>query len=205
MKILAFLASSAILLAGPITYTFTGSVTGTLGTTTFTGAALTATLIGDTANVFPDGGGGYVNDIGAGLALLSIAGVGTGTITDPMYVFSCPSCSGFIELQSQVGTGALTFTDPAFLAYDLTTAIGPIDSATPTPAFFLPWSNATSFGTFNITSIDNPTFQAALGSSVPEPGTFVLVSLAALLGITCRRLHLGDLLIMTFRVQRRVN
>ena len=207
MKTLLFLASSAIALAGPITYTFTGSVTGTLGSTTFTDAALTATLLGDTTNALPDGGGGFYNNIGAGLASISIAGVGSGTFIDLMYVFSCPPCSGFIELQQQnVGPGALTFTDPAFLAYDLTTAIGPIQSAGPTPAFFLPWSDTTSFGTFNITSIQSPTFQATLGAGVPEPGTLVLVSAALLLlGITRRRLHLCNLLIVAHGVKRDVN
>jgi hypothetical protein len=207
MKAILFLASSVIALAGPITYTFTGSVTGTLGSTTFSNAALTATLLGDTTNALPDGGGGFVNDIGAGLASISIAGVGSGTFTDLMYAFSCPPCSGFIELQAQIGgKGALTFTDPAFLAYDLTTAIGPIHSAGPTPAFFLPWSDATSFGTFNITSIQSPTFQATLGAGVPEPGTLVLVSAALLLlGITRRRLHLRDLLVVPHGVKRRVN
>jgi len=182
MKISLFLASSAIMLASPITYTFTGIVSGTLGSTPFEGQALTAILLGDTANAAPDGGGGFVNNIAAGQASISIAGVGSGTFTDLMYVFSCPPCSGFIELQGQsAGTGALTFTDPAFLAYDLTTAIGPVNSSGPTPASFLPWSNTTSFGTFNITSIDSPTFQATLsGASVPEPGTFALVSLALL-------------------------
>jgi PEP-CTERM motif len=183
MKLLLFLTSSIVALAGPITYTFTATVTGTLGTTPFTNASLIAVAIGDTANAGPDGGGGFINDIGAGLATISISGVGSGTFTDLMYVFSCPGCGPVIELQEQsTAIGGFDFTSAGLGSnYDLTTAIGPVSSTDPVAPNFLPWSVATSFGTFNITSIDNPTFQATLGgASVPEPGTFLLLSLGLL-------------------------
>jgi hypothetical protein len=94
---LTFVAATAVVLQGwvipaqatPITYTATATLSGKIGNTAFTNAAVTVTLKGDTANVaVPPSPLPSTSLVTVGTATIDIAGVGTATFTDPVEVFS---------------------------------------------------------------------------------------------------------------------
>ncbi len=169
--VLLLVCCAFALQAGTITYTEEAVVTGTVGATPFTSALLQLTFVGDTANV--TGGPTFFTN-SAGTLTFSIAGVGSGTITDSMRVFDnqtfAPPAAGIGG--TVVGTLLATF-NAAFATYDLTTAIGPItgDSFIRTDLSF-----GTTLGALNLQAARQSTFTASVGS-VPEPATFGLMGL----------------------------
>jgi hypothetical protein len=93
MKRLAVLAVVACLcgcaLAGTgradsITYTQEATASGSLSSHTFKNAMVTLTFTGDTASVFGNGLGSFFNM--GGTAAVSVAGIGSATFTDDIWV-----------------------------------------------------------------------------------------------------------------------
>src|ERR1700757_3217944 len=81
------LATIGALSAGAttITYIFTGTVSGTLGSTSFSGAMLTLTAVADTGSIVT-GLPGTVHG-GPVTATIDISGIGTMTVSNSDYVF----------------------------------------------------------------------------------------------------------------------
>jgi hypothetical protein len=161
----ALLLASTFALAAPITYTFTGTGTGTVGATPFTNAAYTITLNADTTNITSFG---VTFQNVASSATMTIAGIGTATITPSVGVFDNQGNStiGFQNfstfLDQEDGTNA------AFATYALSTNIGPISGlvATALGQFVnLP----SSLGPITLSASNPFTFQAALGGAPPPP------------------------------------
>lgn len=122
--VLAFAAGGA--LAAPITYTFSGTASGTLDGVPFADAAFTATATGDTANVVQPNAGVYCNDLGT--VTITIAGLGTVTTTAPNLVFSNTVVQvwGFENGSCAASdTDWLDVADPASASYHLDASIGP--------------------------------------------------------------------------------
>jgi len=157
------------LAAGPIYYTMTGSLSGTLGTAPVTGAAFTFVFNGDTTNIA--GTNPLLNP--AVSNSISIAGFGSGQFTQVIDVGVNPA-SGIGGFSGITTFEALTFHNDGFVGWDLATPIGPLTSASP---FYAAGSFTTSLGTLAITGAQGLSFEA---TTVPEPATVALTGLALL-------------------------
>ena len=157
------------LAAGPITYTMTGFLSGSLGTAPVTAAAFTFVFNGDTANV--TGTNPLLNP--AISNSISITGFGSGQFTEAIDVGVNPTngIGGFADTSL---ASALTFQNAGFVGWDLATPIGPLASASP---YWASGVFTTSLGTLSITGARDLTFQA---TTVPEPATAALAGLALL-------------------------
>ena len=149
-------------MCAPITYTFNGTASGRLGSTTFTNAAFAITAVGDTNDVTSIGTGVSCNDfIGAAYTL---GGVGSGYITSPL---SVAVNTGMQLLALTVGgcvdTSLIWISgyDAQVSAYRLNTGIGPLSLGTPSPQSAV--APDTSSGKLTITDISAMTFQATAG------------------------------------------
>ncbi|HWR15697.1 MAG TPA: PEP-CTERM sorting domain-containing protein [Terriglobales bacterium] len=160
--------ATAVGSASSIQYIFTGTVSGIVGTTTFSDASLTLTAVADTSAIT----GSYV--VAPTSATIVISGVGSMTVTGTDYVFANNAAN-------KVGYGVqglihccdiIQVVDPAFGAYDLSTAIGPIGN--PSNLSITDWVDApTSMGLMTLRTYTNSTFQAV--TTVPEPASLLLL------------------------------
>src|SRR5436309_5139359 len=99
--VLGMIVGGASVCAAPVTITFTGTATGTVGGTPFTNAAITVTVSGDTSNVANVGGGSFSLPYAANAAAFTISGIGSGTFTN----------SGSINANQNVFGGAANIFD----------------------------------------------------------------------------------------------
>lgn len=155
----AFAAISVSALAAPITYTLSGTGNGTVGATPFTNAAYTITVVGDTTAV--SGGPTFQNVV---TGTMTIAGIGTATITEPIIVFNNQTNSAFGV--GRPGSDLLDVNDAAFATYALATSLGPIPGLVP---FALNQFNllASSLGAITMPTSGPVTFQATTGAAPP--------------------------------------
>jgi hypothetical protein len=157
----AFAVINLPALAVPITYTLTGTGTGTVGATPFTSAAYTITVVGDTAAV---AGGPIFSNVVTGT--MTIAGIGTATITEPVIVFDNQNVSTFGF--GRPGSDLLDLNDAAFATYALATNLGPIPGLT---ALSLNQfvSLASTLGSITMPTSGPVTFQVTTGAPPPPP------------------------------------
>ncbi|MFZ0641237.1 MAG: PEP-CTERM sorting domain-containing protein [Candidatus Acidiferrales bacterium] len=179
--ILALFAVPSAFAGAIATYTFTGTASGTIGSTSFSGATLTVTASGPISSVttFSDG-----YQILFSSSSFTVGGVGSGTFTGTTYVFdndvfavagfgdeNAPiHCCDLIDISdSDIGSSA-------FASYNLQSSIGPL-GLEPTDGAVGDWDNlSTSLGAFTLTSFDNASFQATVGAT-PEPSALILFGL----------------------------
>jgi hypothetical protein len=189
---LALCAISITAHANPVQYTLTGNMSGTLGTNTFTGAAVTISFIADATNTQALGSGTFINDMGTGT--VTIAGLGTASFTSSTFGvegsgLGFDGAAGFFDNGYNVG-----ILDPSLADYDLTAPFS--DTGFFVDGSFLSPSGpeGTSLGDLDITDGDfqnsTTTFTASALSSVPEPSSFMLLGtgLVGLIGAARRRL-----------------
>jgi hypothetical protein len=158
------------LAAGPITYTMTGFLTGTLGTAPVTGAAFTFVFNGDTAGI--SGTNPLLNP--AITNSISITGFGTGQFTQAMVAGVNPT-GGIGGFSDPSTANALTLENGGFVGWGLATPIGPLTNAA---AYWASGSFTTDLGSLSITGARDLTFEAT--TTVPEPATAALAGLALL-------------------------
>jgi hypothetical protein len=179
----SFVATGAS--AETIAYTFTGVATGVLDGTGFTDEPFTITLVGDTDNI-ASGGGEFFNRAAtsATFTVGSTSGDLTGTFnevilntdpTTPRVVFGQSRGAFFVAEGLQ---------NSAFASYDLSTAF-PLTSGDP---LFEAEVFETSVGSLEFDSASSASFEAALGTPVPEPSTWAMMTIGFLgLGFIANR------------------
>ena len=184
-----------------MTYTETGFLSGSLGGTSFTDAAVTLRVTADTANVqySPIYAGPTYGFIplwtNAGVTTIDIAGFGTATFNGSSVfgVFS-ENISAFPAFLGKAAVGIADFTTLAAVLNNLQTA--DLNYALATETTFTGVAS-TSSGTYSTTLGDltttgtsgNATFTAAL-ATVPEPSALVLLGLSTM-GLVARRRRLA--------------
>jgi hypothetical protein len=191
--IVAVLGLASLAQATPITYRFSGTASGMLGGSPFTNVQVVVTGVGDTANVVPVLGGlAFGNPIST--TTVTIAGLGSATVTDSTGIVSIPTPisidTGFPVLPyTVIGTednppdpesltGLGVSGSNALLGYDLQTDIGPITGVPagvgfPTSLFVHTTRGNLSFAA-NFSPTSEGTFSATV-TPVPEPMSMLLL------------------------------
>ena len=198
LTIIGILGWAAPTQAATITYTETSIASGTLGGTPFTDALVTIELTGDTSGVIepePVALPGFFSN--AGIATLTIDGLGTATFNSPdgysAILFppaAIPICPCFSIFEG--GTGIFGLFDPSLTGYDLRSAFGPLTSTgggLATNPDGSPVAFSTTAGILFLTDGgDSVTFTATVApTAVPEPASLSLFAIGALSAIAARR------------------
>jgi hypothetical protein len=203
-KYLYFMALIGMYFAGPavaatITYTASGTASGTIGANSFSNDSYSIVATGNTANTQLCQQPGSIP--GCNIVLddtmqISIDGLGTYTVS-PTTIFFDNTNSGIIGFLQVSGGGNLNFFfygvgASEFYSYDAVSAIGPLSyfaitinnaplgsNAVDTNGGLLTFDAGSSFGTF----------QAVLAQgAVPEPSTWALMLLGfGMVGMAIRR------------------
>jgi hypothetical protein len=170
--------------AAPITYTLTGTGTGSLGGTAFSNAAMTFTLVGDTSGLaFPFGPGvPSVPVTATGL----VGGFSAFTFTSAISFFNNQNVSvaGFGLTGS---SDIFDVSDPSLAAWDAISSFGPLGIVS------VPGNLGQAFGTtagnFILNGVGTQgTLQAVVaGGAAPEPATIALIALGGLGCVVARR------------------
>jgi len=172
--VVAALTLSIAAHASPITLTFAATDANlTLGNTAYDGVSFSVSMSADTINIDTSKYGPSTPVYDSLLATMSISG--GPSVTFPVYVFSNQEVQA-VGFGDTVHYDLFDVNDPGvgLSAYGLTTAFGPISSSD--VSALNQWSNlATSGGTMTVSSVALGTFEATMGSSVPEPGTLGLL------------------------------
>ncbi len=178
---IAFVLSLALLTAGTVSadsimYTFTGTGSGTVGTSIFLNQSISITVLGDTENVLNPTAGIFVNaSLNTSIDIPSVATIRVEDLTN-MFSNSTPNSAGI-----GIGDGTLNLALFGLIpanSYNLISDFGPLFNANPVAAREFV-NVATSEGTLDMTSWSNVAFDASL-SPVPEPSSVLLLSVGLL-------------------------
>jgi hypothetical protein len=182
--------------ASPVEYIFSGDASGSLGSSSFGPSSFQVDIYGDTSDVgiFTPG----IPQITTfSSATITISGLGTSGLTDPLYVYD--NQINFVDGFS-VGFGNNTPffpVDPDWLditgipglgSYGLVTNYGPQTGSALFP--FTAGNNFaldTSNGGVTFSSLENPTFQAIVSGQVPDSGATLGLLGLALAGVASLR------------------
>jgi hypothetical protein len=163
--------------AGLITYTFSGSGDVDLGASYLYPTSFTITVTADTAEI--TGGSGSFT-VAAETATVSVAGLGSGTVTEALdvYAFNAGPSVG-LSVSGDPFLYLDVLPNPVFNNYDLSTAVAP---ATGSFSFVnnslaLP-TTAGEFSIFFQTPGSQPTFSAVFpATAAPEPASLTLLGI----------------------------
>jgi len=181
----AFLASTAVMHAAPVTYIekFFGDVT--IGSATYNNKNITLTGVGNTSDItLQSNSYEYLDDV---TATFSISGGPSGTFNNKLDVYEDQTNT----VDALVGAGFAselyggydimgTSNPDAFATYDLAYSIGPVSGTSESNAGGSGFLDPTSKGLFTVDSVSgDTTFQAettaSAPSAVPEPSSLALL------------------------------
>lgn len=193
---LAALLSAASVLATPITFTFIGTDSGSLGGTSFSSSAITITAVADTANLVSNPCCGATSAVLDNSTVVTIGGLGTFTFTSQTEVWwdtvilggGLGAYNG--DPSTVLGVNLVDVGGSSFAGWNENTSIGPVLNPT---GGFTQWTFVTEQTNAGQLIFDNggslSSFQASVGA-VPEPTSFLLLG-AGLLGTVALRLLKG--------------
>jgi hypothetical protein len=187
-SVAAFIAPAS---AVPITFTYSGTGSGSIGGNAFASSAFTISAVGDTETVIP----AIVPFIYHASATINIAGVGT-------FSFSTPTQTSFSDSTNAVGfgysgrfAGSLFYSPstPLLDGWDMTTSVGPIGGN----FNLVQWNYVpiiTSGGVLLFNTSSGPgTFSASVGGlPVPDSSSTLLLLVAGFAAIGTFRRKLQD-------------
>jgi hypothetical protein len=162
--------------ASPITYTLTGTASGTLNGNDFEGDTVVITQQADTSTIASDSD--FAENFG-GTITVNVIGVGTDTFTDSIAALSQQNdpgqgldTLGFFDSRSGFAIGIDTDTVSNF---NLASSLGPITGDTNTNGFSL--SADTTGGSFQLSSFDGGSFSVTASpvAATPEPSSLALL------------------------------
>jgi len=192
---LAFLASTAVMHAAPVTYIekFFGDVT--IGSATYNNKNITLTGVGNTADITTPNSYEYLDEV---TATFSIAGGPSGTFTNKLDIYEDQTNSlgalvgaGFAsELYS--GYDIMGTSNAAFGSYDLAYSIGPVSGGSESNAGGSGFLDPTNKGLFTVDAVSGDTsFQAettaSAPSAVPEPSSLALLGTGLVSAVSMAR------------------
>lgn len=184
--VLAFLLSATAALAVPITYTFSGTGSGTWGLESFFDVFFSVTLPGDTGNVTVSSPGIWQNTNLTGT--IDISGLGTGTFTPPLLVFVNNNLDavGFSDSAYAYDYLDLYKAGVGLDTYQLTTSFGPVTN--PDSMYLDINGVATSQGDLSFTGVEQASLTfSANAVPVPDPVLLLGSGLLSLLGYGYRK------------------
>lgn len=171
-----------------VTYTETATASGSLGSTTFTGATITTIQTADPANgimISPLTGASYILDTTSTLVITGgdLASLLSASFTTPTYTVCRQNLSygGFGQRVGLPTLGliapVLAATNDAFATYNLASSLGPVSG----PSFINQGNPfGTTAGDLILNDAGTVTFQA-VPAAVPEPSS---LALGAVAGVT---------------------
>ena len=183
-------AASGSATAQPITFTFTGTGAGSIAGQAFRLTPFTVTIGTDISAIttYP-GSPGTLAYLGLG-GTIDLGAFGVATFSDPLYVFNNVGAS-ILGFGTPTNFDLIDLIDASFPTYDLKSSFGPVVNFG--TYFNSQFANvSTSLGSLTLTTIDDRTFQAAVGTTTtPEPAAIVLVAtgLVALGAVRRRRMR----------------
>jgi hypothetical protein len=184
-----FLGIATTMFAGPITLTFSGVATGTLGTTSFTAQPFTVSSTGDTSAVFITPGPDY--NLPAIGAVINIGGFSPATFTDATSWLDPQGSGDMIFNDAALNIELLGFTKlfEGLETYQFQTSIGPISGGFPfIPNIFANFQNiATSQGLLTITTTSDNVFTAVVPTPEPSSTWLTMAGLASVLLLRIKR------------------
>ena len=165
---IVLIATALVCTADPLVITFSGTGSGTLGTTPFSQAAFTFTLTTDTKAVAKPPCC-TSRDTPAGTPTsLSIAGLAPATLTDNQVIFAYPN-SGTVGLAHYNDGDMIDLNNTGLIGFDFTKSIGPV-SGIPFLTGLCPGVDCTSFttsaGMLSFYQIGRVTFSAKVSAAV---------------------------------------
>jgi uncharacterized protein (TIGR03437 family) len=168
--------------AAPMTITFAGTATGTVGSTSFTNQPFTITVSSDTTAVVqgtPCCADDFTTPSGTPTAF-NITTVGSGKMTDNQSVFVHQS-EATLGIWHNNEPDWFTIGNPVFENYTLSSSLGPISGTT----FVFPaaQSMTTSMGALVLNSVSGVTVNVAVGTGTEPAPVISNVSVAYGLGI----------------------
>ena len=175
--------------ADPVTYTLTGTFTGTIGALSFTSDPGSITLQADTSGITDQGGGFYTNT--DGVSSITLAGIGTAVFLSSTFgAYSASYAAGFYDISNSFGADDYDPLDPALANYALTapfTDTGFLLFGSPSASELTSLGELMMAGDFG----SSVTFTAVATGPSPEPSSFILLGtgLVGFAGLARMRSH----------------